>query len=518
MLQSETSDLLHVLSALKSLLQFGGKWDRSVLLLSQMTSYHIICQCTDDQHEILELMIKADDGELLDAKDSEATTPLLFAVARSNLKCVKCLIRNGADINYVTEHSTLNNRVTLAMFTPLTTATRVFNFSTNKSSTRKEMFDCLLESGADVNKPDCQKQTPLMHAADMRAVECIEKLVQNGARVDTSDRRDLIVFNGTALASSLETFKCLFDSVVDKNATDQKGRGILYFVVCSGNVEAVRYILSHGVTMTNNIPIQYDEPDKIELLFDPLLTAIERSNMDLVKILEDNGCQMGKSLYALRSAVRYDKVEVVQHLLHKYKYSLNQEYAIFNGFGGKNYYYTTVLADACRSTTVLTILQDHGADPNKQSSKKQYVSPLHRSIIQYQVSTVAYLIRSGADINCRSFDGSHRNSLPFEASVLHNNHFHAAEMLLISGCSCGSYSLNIDQNILDSTQYSEFANLLKKWNVQDNHVRSLHQMCRTVILKQLSPAANKKIDELPLPVRIIKFLGMLELDDILDNR
>ena len=500
-LQIETSDLLHVLFALKLLLQLGAKWDRSALFEEQMTPYHIICQCPDDQHEILELMTKADDGELLDAKNSKRITPLLFAVAKGNLKCVKSLIRNGADINYVNEHST-----------PLITAIRMFSYSTDKTCIEREIFDFLLESGADVKIPDCRKSTPLMNAADMCAFDCIEKLVQNGARVDDPDRRDLIVFYRTAFAPSLEAFKCLFESVIDKNATDRKGRSILYFVVCSGNVEAVRYILSHGVTMTNNIPTQYDEPYTIKLLYDPFLLAIERNNMNIVKILEQNGCQMGKSLYALRSAVDTGNANVVQYLLFQYKYPLNQEYCFWGN------YYTTVLADACESTAVTKILQDHGADPNKQSSKKQYVTPLHRAITGCQVSTVAYLIRSGADINCRSLDSSHRKSLPFEASVLGKNRLHAAEMLLISGCSCGSYSLNIDQKIWSTTQYSQFANLLKKWNVQDNNVRSLHQMCRTVILKQLSPAANKKIDELPLPVRIIKFLGIPELDDILDNR
>ena len=505
MLQIETSDLLHVLSALKSLLQFGAKWDRSVLFLSQRTPYHIICQCPDDQHEILKLMIKADDGELLDAKDSERITPLLFAVAKGNLECVKNLIRNGGDINYVRDHVTYSKRTTVFMSTPLITAIRVLSHSTNKMSIKREILDFLLESGADIRKQDCEKRTPLMHAVDIYDFKCIEKLVQNGARADDPDQKDFNVFYIMVCVPSLEAFKCLFDSVVDKNATDQKGRSILYFVVCCGNVKAVRYILSHGVTFTNNIPTQYDESDKYELHYDPFIEAIWRYNMDVVKILEENGWQMGKSLHALRSAVVTENAEMVQHFLFKYKYPLNQEYCYWSN------YYTTVLADAFRSTAVVTMLMGHGADPNKKSSKKQYVTPLHRAIIGCQVSTVACLIRSGADINCRSFHKVHINLLPFEASVL-NNRFYAAEMLLISGCSCGSYSLNIDQNIWSSTQY-----LLKKWNVQDNNVRSLYQMCRTVILKQLSPAANKKIDELPLPVTIIKFLGIPELDDILDN-
>ena len=514
MLLVGASDLLHVLFALKSLLQFGAKFNSSNFFKNWMTPYHIICQCPDDQHEILELMIKADGGELLDAIDYEAKTPLLFAVARGNLKCVKCLIRNRADINYVRNPPRTENKP--IMLSPLMAAITLFHRQSDTLSISWEIFNFLLESGADVNKPDCFKRTPLMHAADMRAFKCIEKLVQNGARVDTADRRGLIIFNDTALAPNLETFKCLFNSVVDKNATDQKGRSILYFVVCSGSVEAVRYILSHGVTMTNNIPTQYDKPVKIESHYDPFITAIEKNNLDVVKILEENGCQMAKSLYALRTAVRYENTNMVQHLLLKYKYPLNQEYVSYKCFG--SYVYMTVLAEAAsRSAAVVTLLLDHGADPNKKSGKKQYVTPLHRAINECQVSTVACLIRSGADINCKSFNRYNRNLLPFEASVLINNSFHPAEMLLISGCSCGSYSLNIEQGILSSTQYSELVNLLKKWNVQNNSVMSLQQMCRTAILKQLSPAANKKVDELPLPVTIIKFLGIPELDDILDN-
>ena len=516
MVPRETSDILHVLSALKLLLQYGAKWDRSVLFEDQMTPYHIICQCPDDQHEMLELMIKADDGELLDAKDSEGITPLLFAVARGNLNCVKSLIRYGVDINYVRDTSTCNTIDFPEMLTPLITAIELFEGSSHTSSICRNMFDFLLKNGADVSTPDCDQRTPLMYAANIRAWECINKLVQNGARLDHPDRRDFFVFDDMALAPSLEAFKCLFNALVDKNATDRVGRSILYYVVDAGNVAAVRYILNHGVTMTKDIPTQYDMEKEHELHYDPFILAIEKNNMDVIKILEENGCQMGKSLYALRYAVYAKDTNLVQYLLFKYKYPLNQEYVFDNWYGVTTY--ITVLAEAaCRSKAVATMLQEQGADPNKKSSKTQYVSPLHDAISKCDESTVSYLIRSGADINCRSFSGTYRNVLPFEAALLGNNSFHAAEMLLISGCSCGSYSLNIDQEVWSNTHYTELANLLKKWNVQDNNVTSLQQMCRTVILKQLSPAANKKIDELPLPVMIIKFLGIPELDDIVDN-
>ena len=516
MVRRETSDIIHVLSALKLLLQFGAKWDRSALFENQMTPYHIICQCPDDQHEMLELMIKADDGELLDAKDSERITPLLFAVARGNFKCVKSLVRYGVDINYVRDTSTCNTIDFPAMLTPLITAIELSEDSSHNSSICRDMFDFLLKNGADVSTPDCEQRTPLMYAANIRAWGCVNKLVQNGARLDHPDRRDLFVLDVMALAPSLEAFKCLFNALVDKNATDRVGRSILYYVVAAGNVVALRYILTHGVTMTNNIPTQYDKEKEHELHYDPFILAIEKNNMDVIKILEENGCQMGKSLYALRYAVYAENTNMVRYLLFKYKYPLNQEY-VFDNWSGVTTYITVLAEAACRSKAVATMLQEQGADPNKKSSKTQYVSPLHDAISKCDESTVSYLIRSGADINCRSFSGTYRNLLPFESALYGNSSFHAAEMLLISGCSCGSYSLSVDQEIWSNTHYTELVNLLRKWNVQDNNVTSLQQMCRTAILKQLSPAANKKIDELPLPAMIIKFLGIPELDDIADN-
>ena len=512
MVQRKTSDLSHVLSALKLLLQFGAKWDRSALLEDQMTPYHIICQCPDDQHEILELIIKADDGELLDAKDFKGTTPLLFAVVRNNFKCVKSLIKHGADINYVREHSPSSYGYIYTEFTPLITAINLFDQPRRTSSMRMDIFNFLLESGADVSKPDCNKRTPLMHAAWIHAFECIEKLVQNGARVDEPDQRDLVVFGDAALAPSLDSFKCLFDSVVDKNATNQDGVSILHFVVSTGNIAAVRYILSHGAMMIKNMPTQYDQPHYWLSLSDPLRNAITHNRMDIVKLLDENNCEMTKSLYTLRSAVHVKNKYALHYLLSKYKYPLNQEYRFDSDT------YITVLAEACGSTDVVKMLLDHGADPNKKSSKKQYVSPLHTAIIKYDVSTVACLIRSGADINYRSFDSIHGNLLPFEASALYNYRFYAAEMLISSGCSCGTYSLTIDEKIRRSTRFRNLARQLNNWNFTENNVRSLYELCRTVILKQLSPAASKKIGQLPLPKSIIKFIGIPELDDILDNQ
>ena len=419
---------LDVIASLKILLQSGAKWD-SVLwecTVCAQRPYHIICEQTDDRHELLDMMIEADNSKAVNTIDSSRCTPLMYAVREANLKCVKILIRNGADIDHVAERPDYNFELTQYL-TPLIDAIFVTN---------RDIFTFLLESGVDVNKPDCGKRTPLMHAAYAGSVECVEKLLQKGARLDVTDQNGQCAWT---YAEKFEVFKCMLDHGLDKNAIDSHGRSVLYFVVKKCNVSEVRYILEQGVTLATDIQI-----------------------------------------------------------------------------------YTTVLQDLwvshrVKSVKVAPILLDHGADPNKKTIEEPNVSLLHKAIDMEMPSEilVVHLIRNGADINFRSIDDRLNLMYPFEASVNCDNIF-AAEALLITGCSTGICSQRIrdnDRNIL-WTPRGEIFDLMEEWNVGDNRVKSLMQICRTVILIQLSPAAYKKIRLLPLPSMIIKYLSIPELDDI----
>ena len=252
---------------------------------------------------------------------------------------------------------------------------------------------------------------------------------------------------------------------------------------------------------------------------------------------------MFKDLSALRSAAVRGNTLVVRYLLSKYKYPLNTEYAIPRT-ARHRMSYSTVLDEVCRANSLLShfilfrnklililililivamMLLDHGVDPDTKSCSEPHFSLLHKAItIQNSQSNnlITNLIRNGADINLRSYGYGFKLLLPFESSLKYNN-IYATEALLISGCSCGPYSYAMKHNLKSRMMRSlakSFINLMEEWNVEKNRVISLKQVCRTVILKQLSPAANKKISMLPLPVNIINFLGYLELDDIGDNR
>ena len=85
-------------------------------------------------------------------------------------------------------------------------------------------------------------------------------------------------------------------------------------------------------------------------------------------------------------------------------------------------------------------------------------------------------------------------------------------MLLISGCSRGEFSTRK----LEDDPKPKLEKLMKDWNVYDDIVTPLKQRCRSVILNHLYPRADQKIENLPLPGLLIKFLNIPELDDITD--
>ena len=182
------------------------------------------------------------------------------------------------------------------------------------------------------------------------------------------------------------------------------------------------------------------------------------------------------------------------------------------------------LKEACENNTddVAHLLLDHGAALTVETCEEKCVSLINTAIENGHVEIVARMIRSGADIRCRLHCGTYEwgfNKLfPFEKSVKYGQ-VCITEMLLVSACSCGVYSLNNDYKptrCMNNLIKPELMSLMRKWNVHKNNVTPLKQQCRMMILKQLSPQTEKKVTKLPLPSSLIKYLSLTELDDIIE--
>ena len=507
--QQNVRELSRVAPALTLLLQSGAKWNSDDLLDGQTTPYHIICESPGDHHELLDLMIKSLQGVTISTGDSNRITAVRNAVRSSNIKCLKCLLANWADLNIVDG--------SLKLCT-IMNAILMIRSDGEHSSVNKNIFDLLLD------KFPIESYKPLLtFAVDVGIVYCIKKVIEKGTRLNCIDYSKPNVLPRIVCLENEKLLECMFKDCIDKDSTAQKNLCLLSWVVTSGSVETVRYLLDLGFvipTTTEDVResqcdqckektlIVDDKQWNIQMNQDPGMTAICYNKMEIVKLLDERGLLSCKSFNTLRRAVINGSQDVASYLLSNYTYPLNIEYTKESE---QNRYVYSLLTElgGVRYAQITKLLLDHGADPAKQLCAPKSANAMMTALDRGNLEVIAQYIRSGVNIDTRSYE----TVLLFEASVFRGYH-NVANILLICGCSYGVFSwLNHDfKKFLDP----KMEKLMKEWSVQENNVIPLKKRCRRVILNHLCPQADKKIEKLPLPTQLVKFLTISEIDDILD--
>ena len=358
----------------------------------------------------------------------------------------------------------------------------------------------------------------------------LAKLIDDGASFNITDKQIRKAWPAIAKMGNVKLLKYMLDHGIDKDATNKNGRSVLSCVVASGNIEAIRYVLDLGVTLHNYPPgteemrCRHCAANRLLLktveectnsLHDPCMIACELNMPQVVQLLEEYGGENFKFTYALSHAMEHHSVEVVEYLLKTYNYPLNDEYLKepYTMFGCQS-----LLGDAWRlgSQQVIKLLLYYGADPSIKICKgKGLNSSFIATIIRGDAGVLAGLIRCGLDFN-KILHG-HRLDyiLPLEFSVRCNN-IYAAEMFLLSGYTGGMNSLaKVHQ--LKHVVGPKLLNLLMEWNVHENNVVPLKRQCRRVLLNYLIPQADQKIKQLPLPLMLITYLSIPEIDGIVDD-
>ena len=512
--QREEQEMERVAPALQLLGQFGAKWNPDSLLAFAMTPYHLICLSAGDHHELLDLLLQSSEQTLLHAKDCQNYTALMYAVKNANINCLRSLITHGAEVN------TKNSKEQ-----PLCLAIEGSqDHSKHSPIIMTEIFDLLLDSGADVDKA-------MLSVLCCGRIECMKKLIMIGANLYDQDG---CVWRLSAQYGRVDLLKCLLDRGIDKDITDEDGTSLLWYVTHGGNVDAIRYLLDQGVKIPTDMNVSeachelckhcgmnmlvlddYEQHTQ-----DPCTEAVRKDMLEVVQLFEKYGSKNLKYYSVFRLAVICGSVKVIEYLHRKYRHPLNINYNISDRRSDCKHWTLLTEACSCESIKGVEYLLEHGACLNKGNKVDRCSSALIVAIQSAHVEIIALLIYNGVDINFRSYDYENRYVLPFEAAVLHDCEYRLAgdictvEMLLVSGCSYGVYGLAEDHQFKAKNNHDETKNLMMKWNVQENNVKPLLQQCRRMILKRLSPRASKMIEKLPLPPGLIKYLRIPELDDI----
>ncbi len=246
-------------------------------------------------------------------KNTAGEAPLIIAAKNKNLDLVKLLITNKANINTKNADN----------MTPLATAANAGNF---------DMVKFLVENKADINTQNINGLTPLMIAANIGNLEMATLLINDKSDVNNKDKNGMTAFNYALNKDSLPIVQLLMKNgastgnqdlslhtlltlaisnndlamatpLITKdnvNARDKSGWTPLTLAAKNGNLEIVQLLLKNGAdvnlpTTSGNTQLLYGpniNPATANVPRNtPLIYAIKKDNLDIVKLLLQNGAK-----------------------------------------------------------------------------------------------------------------------------------------------------------------------------------------------------------------------------------
>lgn len=188
--------------------------------------------------------------------------PLHFACARGTVDMVKVLIKNGADVNYIST----------TYGTPLIAAS--VRWQRNRDVSTEKIVKLLLDEGADPTISTGYFGYPIISASIARSTKIIQWLLDHKAFVDVKDPfgRKPAHF---ACYNTLEVLNLLGIPDSDFAVKDVVGRVPLHYAVLRGQVDLVEEVLSRSQRAGVDIDVLDDDG------WTPLLWAARASRIFL---------------------------------------------------------------------------------------------------------------------------------------------------------------------------------------------------------------------------------------------
>lgn len=154
-------------------------------------------------------------------------------------------------------------------FTPLLNAAQAGKLGTVK---------LLISRGADINAVNKWKDNVLMCAASSGNLELLNFLIQKGFDVDYNYEKGSTPLMNAAEYSRKEAFNFLIDKGANYKYTTDRGKTVLFSAIEGECQECVSFLAKNGLNV-NGI---YDYET-------PLMVAVRRNNIQIARILLDNG-------------------------------------------------------------------------------------------------------------------------------------------------------------------------------------------------------------------------------------
>lgn len=245
-------------------------------------------------------------GASVNGKDSRGGTPLMYAAAIGSEAMLRTLIEAGADVNAKSSFG----------------ATALIFAAGSLPRVR-----LLVEHGADVNARTNRGNTPLLVAAKHAGnLDTVKLLIAKGARLDAPPSEDgETPAAAAAAADDAEMLRVLLDRDVEHNLAGAAGPMTLMNAARTGNLAAVKLLLSKGVPVNAQSPEESDGRVKNGPIaighLTPLILAVARGGPETVRTLLDAGANVnaqdvrGMTPLMLAVATDHPSHDVVRMLL-----------------------------------------------------------------------------------------------------------------------------------------------------------------------------------------------------------
>ena len=220
--------------ATKKVFQAVNSGDATLLneLLGKMQGYE----------KVFTLKTKMEAYRLYQAYYTTRATPLIVAVKKGNLDCVKVLLKHKADIEGRAGDDDVENCYMYENCTPLFVAAVSGNL---------DVLSCLIENGADVNACSDDQSTPLMIAAKYGHLKAVNFLIKHGSNIDLRDKRgDQALHHAIREKDdSCDVLRCLIDNGADVNACTNKNATPLMIASVGNKINQVSCLIEHGANL-----------------------------------------------------------------------------------------------------------------------------------------------------------------------------------------------------------------------------------------------------------------------------
>ncbi len=368
--------------------------------------------------------------------------PILCYVARlGNINLCQSLLQHGAKINLKSE-----NGYTALDCCFLGTS----SFNSDRDISTEKMYNFLISNGATLsshvldsamkgysNDGYCkynliQKITMQLISSDQKTdlSPLLESIIVgdltkfNSLVIGQNNIDSKVLFFASAFGNE-EIMQTLFKKGKDINSIDEDGNTLLAIAAKSGNISNIKYLLqkidlnqSKGVYSPLELAVMNNQLEVAKLLImngakinfsisdssktDILSSACVNGNLDMVKLLLENGYPKEGYMQMLQTAAQYNQVQILQYLINE-GFDINSTFNEDTALGIASYY---------GSLDCVKLLVSNGASIN---GAPNLVTPLAKACYMGQTDVVKFLIEKGVNVNLQPSDLTEQ--LPLQRAI-----------------------------------------------------------------------------------------------------